>query len=278
MLYKSPIRIDEGKQQAIQILKGTYSDGTIKLIINKLSALDPTAPKNKYLELLAKSFKGFDNQIKNLVSTRDTLYNLKFFVDKCKNLSIPEKLEDVETRQLTVDFKKAIDLVTLSVHLDAVTSIKTKSTKKSGLLKLKVNKDYIEIPLDDVNIKAYIPLNWEASKILASLRVGNCEGKWCTAYGKDDSYWRQYIFVRNGILVYIVNLDDSEDKYQIREGKQAILFTSSGLKFEGWTSNDVSINNNNKLYEFKTIQVYIKKNWNKIREKLEGNVDKTPFI
>ena len=46
----------EGKQQAIQVLKkGNLSDFDINFIIEEIEQLDPTKPKNKYLEVFANS-------------------------------------------------------------------------------------------------------------------------------------------------------------------------------------------------------------------------------
>jgi hypothetical protein len=58
----------------------------------------------------------------------------------------------------------------------------------------------------------YIPLNWEASKLIASKYVGGTEGAWCTAWQKEDRFWKQYIFGKKCILWYVVY---DETKYAV---------------------------------------------------------------
>ena len=82
---------------------------------------------------------------------------------------------------------------------------KTKKVKKLGISGLEKNKDYLIFPID--NIQAYIPLNYEASKLIASDKIGNCIGKWCTAYSKTSEYWIEYTEEDNVVLVYIITED-----------------------------------------------------------------------
>ena len=80
---------------------------------------------------------------------------------------------------------------------------KEKAVKRSGIEGLKDGEDYLEFPVPDPDIKVYIPLNYEASKLIASSRIGPCEGKWCTAYQKTDEYWIVYAG-RGAVILYIV--------------------------------------------------------------------------
>ena len=67
-----------------------------------------------------------------------------------------------------------------------------KSVKTRGIKGLKEGKDYIQLKNLPDDIQGYIPLNYEASKFIASRYVGGIEGKWCTAYQKTDKYWEEY--------------------------------------------------------------------------------------
>ena len=80
---------------------------------------------------------------------------------------------------------------------------KEKAVKKSGIKGLEKGKDYLEFPTPSSNIKAYIPLNYEASRLIASTKVGPCEGKWCTAYQKTDEHWNEYS-TQGIIFIYII--------------------------------------------------------------------------
>jgi len=66
--------------------------------------------------------------------------------------------------------------------------------------------------MPSTDYSAYIPLNWEASKLLAGRRIGGCEGKWCIAYQKDKSYWKSYIYSQNLTPIYFIK---DKDKYAV---------------------------------------------------------------
>ena len=105
---------------------------------------------------------------------------------------------------------------------------KEKAVKKSGIKGLEEGKDYLEFPMPDPKIKAYIPLNYEASKLIASTKVGPCEGKWCTAYQKTDEHWKKYSKL-DIILIYIIT---PETKYAIA------AYTNSRLLLEIFDATD----------------------------------------
>jgi len=182
----SPIFFIEGKKQATQILQKYFGEKA-KEITNKLAGYDPTEPKNKYLDLFANIIKYYIEKEK-----RDPGYAYILTTDFLMQQGIIDELRDIEKRNLKVDFKftKPEDLL---ANIKKATSTITKSKAKEGLKGLKKNVDYIEIPLKTDKSDAYIPLNYKASRVLASNRVGQCEGKWCTAYQKDDDYWDDYI-------------------------------------------------------------------------------------
>ena len=89
-----------------------------------------------------------------------------------------------------------------TILADVSTTQKTKQVKEKGIEGLTQGKDYIQIP----NIpegKAYIPLNHNASKLLASSYVCNVEGKWCTAQN-EPKHWNDYVFKNDIVLVYFI--------------------------------------------------------------------------
>nr|MDA3854773.1 BspA family leucine-rich repeat surface protein [Candidatus Woesearchaeota archaeon] len=87
---------------------------------------------------------------------------------------------------------------------------KSKRVKAGGISGLKEGEDYLVFPTD--KFLGYVPLNHEASKLIASKSIGGCEGKWCTAYQKDSSYWRTYVLENNIVLIYILH---ENEKYAI---------------------------------------------------------------
>jgi hypothetical protein len=117
---------------------------------------------------------------------------------------------------------------------------KKRKVKSEGINGLEKGKDYI--PIDNVEIDpsvsvdllnrecryqatgdeefigAYMPLDWESSKLIASNAIGNCEGQWCTAYQKDDRFWHDYTG-KGGVLIYFI----------YEETKYAVLVSPSGM-------------------------------------------------
>ena len=111
-----------------------------------------------------------------------------------------------------------------------------KAVKKAGIKGLEEGEDYIELDISKYTkeYKAYVPLHWEASKLLASSKIGRCEGKWCTAYQKDRSHWVHHTEIDNAVLIYLINVKKPE-KYAIK-----YYVDSSGIWI--WDSNDNRIN------------------------------------
>ena len=71
------------------------------------------------------------------------------------------------------------------------------------------------------HITGYVPLNWEASKLIASPYVGASKdtGKWCSAYQKDRSYWDDYCGDEDKYLIYFIDMEDVNSEW----GKVAVL-------------------------------------------------------
>ena len=289
MLYKSNLKIQEGKAQAIKILKkglDSYevSDKWIKILINAIEDLDPTKPKNKYLELFSKFFiKHFDGDylvhlaraeeddmdtslINKVIVKSMTSFNSQLQDDK-----ITDKINSIEKRNLPINLSKIKDYKDFIKQLDSISSTLTKSSKKRGIQGLKLGKDYLQIPTPnklDTETMILVPLNYKASKIIASDYVGQCEGKWCTAYQKTDEYWESYIEENEGVLVYIVR--GASSYIPDNELKMAIYFYNDFKASEGFDANDKPVQPRSIIY-YKEIEVYVKAHEDMIREALAKN-------
>lgn len=237
--FKRYISFLEGKKQALKILGGSN-----KKLVDELEKIDPTK-NNKYVELFAKFIK------KGI-----TIDNIKSIIKDIEKAEKKNFKYDISKIKTFGDFKNIITNEAQKV---------TKSSARKGIKGLTKDKDFIEIPLKSQNSIAYIPLNYEASKVIASSRVGECEGKWCTAYQKDKSYWKNYIEQDFGILVYEINYNILDEKNK----KQAIYFYSD----KRYTSEFNSLDNNIKEIENeREIKYYVFKNWDNIRQKIEKNI------
>jgi hypothetical protein len=156
-----------------------------------------------------------------------------------------EAMIDWNNKKLTFsDFKSVLDY-------RSKRSI-SKGVKKQGIKGLKKNKDYIELKNVSKNYNAYIPLTYEASKLIASKDIGGCEGRWCTAYQKTKGYWTDYVIARHITLIYLIGTDT---KYAV-----AIYPDAHGM-YEIFDSDDSHIDdipdlNINKLNNKKMLKLY----------------------
>jgi surface protein len=144
--------------------------------------------------------------------------------------------------ELTIDWNKlnSYDIFDIYRHSKLLTkTARKKSVKINGVSGLEENKDYVRFPLEGYD--AFIPLSWEASKLLASKYVGACEGKWCTAYQKNRGYWDRY--KREGIvLIYIFT---SNTKYAVavypKDSRFSRLPGSKNVRLEIFDAQDSSM-------------------------------------
>jgi len=87
---------------------------------------------------------------------------------------------------------------------------KEKAVKRHGIQGLVYGEDYIEFDTGHPDIVAYAPQNHKASQLIASTRIGPCEGKWCTAENK-PGHWNKY--TEKGIkFIYVIT---PETKYAV---------------------------------------------------------------
>ena len=108
---------------------------------------------------------------------------------------------------------------------------KKKKVKESGLSGLKQGIDYIQLEMPETEYNPVIPLNYDASVLMASRRVGGSAGSWCIAYQKDDSYWKSYVGKRKLTPIYFIG---DGDKY-------AVMVNDSGKVDSIWDKNDNDI-------------------------------------
>ena len=161
---------------------------------------------------------------------------------------------------MTIDWLKLNNYDIEDIYKATLEKSKTalkKAVKKAGIEGLKEGEDYIELDISKYTntYKAYVPLHWEASKLIASSKVGRCEGKWCTAYQKDSSHWVQHTKTDKAVLIYLVDTSES-DKY-------AIKYFINYPKIDVWDPNDRKINLNS-FEEITHINVSIFHNYSSI--------------
>jgi hypothetical protein len=90
---------------------------------------------------------------------------------------------------------------------------KRKRARSGGLKGLTKGKDYLVIPNRKYTI--YIPLSWEVSVLIASKDVGPCVGDWCTASYSTDREWKNHVYSKEEVMVYLM---DDENKYAVAVG------------------------------------------------------------
>jgi len=213
-----------------------------------------------------------DHLIKKIKNLTDDQKNelINFFN---KNPHIENKIDWSNTNTLTYDdFKPLFDIRSKTKMI--------KSVKEKGISGLEEGKDYINFPISKG--VAYIPLNYEASKLIASKRIGSCEGKWCTAYQKSKRYWAKYVFQKKVILIYIL-LDDT--KYAVAvypDNKNLKIFDAEdnavdsipGIYIQEEINSNLNIINKARQYiDIDNISVYEKFGISNYKENADGTVD-----
>jgi len=140
-------------------------------------------------------------------------------------------------------------------------STKKKIVKNSGIQGLKEEEDYLLV-YEEPNkehtgtIKGFTPLNWEASKIIASKYIGTTEdtGEWCVAYQKDAQYWNQYCGDEHSIFVYFVYYG-TEGNENVSWGKVAVRVYSS-THYEVWSKDDKRLFDSSKSFNVSVSSSY----------------------
>ena len=205
----------EGKKQAMQILDD-------RDIVDQLAMIDPTET-NKYVELFAKLYKNSSDPESLMADLR------RLSVD----IGIAER------KGIKIDVGKIKTLNELQSLVQQQATKITKGSAKQGISGLTEGKDYFDFgkieSLNGTTYQGYIPLHWKASRVIASPRVGGCDGKWCTAYQKDESYWIDHVQKQKKIFVYLVAIGTPEKE---TDKKLACEFNQSGKLLKVWDSGD----------------------------------------
>ena len=140
--------------------------------------------KRKYPVL--KFFEAKDNLIKKIPSLSDE--QKQEVIDFFRKYNQKEReINWSNWRNLTFsDFEKVM-------KLPSKRGLRQK-VKTEGITGLRKNIDYYTVfENKDKGILAVMPLNYEASKLLASDKIAGVEGAWCTAYQKTSYYFHKYM-------------------------------------------------------------------------------------
>ena len=112
-----------------------------------------------------------------------------------------------------------------------------KAVKERGIKGLKEGKDYVEIDVQGDWV-GYIPLNHKASSIIASDKIGNCEGKWCVASPGVTDHWNRY--GHHGInFIYLIS--PNGEKYALA------VFPPPTADLQDWMDIEDYINETHKF-------------------------------
>ena len=148
-----------------------------------------------------KSFKTYitekkDHLIDKLAITDHQKKELKDFFAKKPNLE-----NKIDWQKKGLAFKDFADVMATTK------TERTRMVKKQGIAGLKDGKDYLELKVPaDFPFQAYIPLTWEASKLIASNKIGKGTAKWCTAHHSLYKHWYEYA-ENFRVLIYLIGKD-----------------------------------------------------------------------
>ena len=151
---------------------------------------------------------------------------------------IQELVDKYPQKASKIDWNKK-DL-TYGAITSTLKEISKKAVKQGSLGGLVEGKDYILFGEFETKISkymGYIPLNHNASRVIAQEKIGGCEGKWCTAFQKSSSHWDRYVKKDKKILVYGVSEDANLNDNQ----KIALEFSSAGKLLGLWDRLDKKI-------------------------------------
>ncbi len=149
--------------------------------------------------------------------------------------------------KITWDDLKAV------IYKERNSESKTRKKIRKGLEGFTEGKDYLVLEEGEYEGEpwtAYQPLNWEASRMIASHHVEPTEGynrnldaRWCTAYQKDRSYWDSHNELEAFIYICGETIPTKKVALSISEededasGSRFLYYTDS-LNFNIWDFND----------------------------------------
>ncbi len=169
------------------------------------------------------------------MSSRVLLQEKPHIVNKLINLT-PEQKQEInaffashKNLENRIDWNKGQKLTyqDFKVLMDANAGTiknKLKRVKSFGIEGMKEGEDYIRIPIPDPNIVGVVPLNHDASRMIASTALLGVEGEWCIAYQHDTKYWNDYTGQGYTFLILLMYSDNEKYALQIK-GKSITVWT-----------------------------------------------------
>ena len=128
-------------------------------------------------------------------------------IRRLKNLSDEQKQEVIDFFKKKPNLENKINWnrkdLTYEDFLEVMDVTKTERrrlVKSQGIRGLRKGKDYIPLEAPE-GVDAYIPLHYEASKLIACKDIGSGVGEWCTA--SDLEHWDDYSR-KNIVLIYLL--------------------------------------------------------------------------
>lgn len=128
---------------------------------------------------------------------------------------------------------------------------------------LEKGKDYLELPVANPKVKAYIPLNYRAAKIIASANIGASVGHWLVAHPESDWFWKAK--TTSHIIIYIIKprakcmVSVSTDRKSVDKFNEFEIFTG-GIKNKLLSADALYDTTGIKIKEF------IQANWGTIKK------------
>lgn len=185
------VTIKEGKAQ----IKKKYVD-TGKLpedIFKKFIEGDPTGPKGKYLDWMAKTYVANPEREDHMLDV------IKMF----HRLALRRRIDksDIYQYRTLEDLEKA--------------AIEAEKTMSKTQAKKKTKEEGSTVVMDNDRVLIVVPETYEASKVYGS------GTKWCTSMKDTDHHWKSYY--REGCKLYYI-IDKKENK------KYAVLVRPNGQK------------------------------------------------
>lgn len=134
-------------------------------------------------------------------------------IKRLRNLTDEQKQEVIDFFRKKPNLENRIDwnrrdltyedfLEVMDVERNMTKSQRRRLVKSSGIRGLRKDRDYIPLEAPE-GVDAYIPLNYEASKLIACKDVGSGVGAWCTAWQRSAEHWDEFTD-QNDVMIYIL--------------------------------------------------------------------------
>ena len=133
-------------------------------------------------------------------------------IDKLNNLTLSQKEEIKKFFFLKPNLENKIDWRRKDLTYDDFVAVmyttkteRENKVKRHGIQGLVEGSDYLNVNVPDYfPFEAYIPLSWEASKLIASNKIGGCVGEWCISYQKGPDFWYSHTFINKEVFIILV--------------------------------------------------------------------------